>query len=276
MSNASLPALVSFAGKKVVLTGGATGVGAAAVRLLVGSGCTDLTVLDVKEPTGPATGFIPTDMSDPDSIDAAVTEIGRGVDVLFNNAGVAGVHAPDFVIRVNYLGLRRLSEGLLPTMNAGGAIVNTASIAGSRWHERMPEITELIAIADWDEALDWMADHCELIEASPYDLSKELVQVWTMHSSRRSAVDFDVRTNSLCPGPIDTPLMTDFRRDATDKVIDWAIDQSNGIISPSAVARSLLLLGTDATAAMNGTNTVADNGFSAWMITGHLDFSGLA
>ncbi|MEZ5165951.1 MAG: SDR family NAD(P)-dependent oxidoreductase [Acidimicrobiales bacterium] len=106
--------LFDYAGKRVVLTGGTTGVGAAAVELLAAAGCTDLTVLDIKEPTGAATRFLPTDMSDPASIDAAIAAIGDGVDVLFNNAGVAGVHPADFVIRVNYLGVRRLTEGLSP------------------------------------------------------------------------------------------------------------------------------------------------------------------
>ena len=102
--------LFSYAAKKVVLTGGSSGVGAAALELIVDAGCSDVTVLDRNEPTGPATAFIPTDMSDPASIDAAVDEIGAGVDVLFNNAGVAGTHPSDFVVKVNYLGVRRLSE----------------------------------------------------------------------------------------------------------------------------------------------------------------------
>lgn len=268
--------LVGYAGKKVVLTGGASGLGAAAVELLAASGCTDLTVLDVKEPTGPATRFIPADMSDPDSIDAAAAEIGGGTDVLFNNAGVAGVHAGDFVLRVNYLGLRRLSETLLPTMGSGGAIVNTASIYGARWPDRLDVLKELIAIEGWDEAVAWILDRSEMVEADSYALSKELVQVWTMHSSHRSLTRFGVRTNSLCPGPIDTPLMADFRRQATEKVIDWAIEQSGGIISPQHMARLLLVLGSDAAAAVNGANLVADRGFSAWMVTDHVDFSALA
>ena len=64
--------LFDYTGKRVVLTGGASGVGAAAVELLVDAGCTDLTVLDVQEPTGPAHRYLPTDMSDPASIDAAI------------------------------------------------------------------------------------------------------------------------------------------------------------------------------------------------------------
>ena len=70
--------MFDYSGKKVILTGGASGVGAAAVEMIANLGCNDLTVLDVKEPTGPATAYIPTDMSDPDSIDAAIAEIGVG------------------------------------------------------------------------------------------------------------------------------------------------------------------------------------------------------
>ena len=268
--------LFSYEGKKVVLTGGASGVGAAAVELLAAASCTDLTVLDRNEPTGPATAYVAADLSDPDSIDAACEAIGRGVDVLFNNAGVAGVHSSDFVLRVNYLGLRRLSEGLLPTMNTGGAIVNTASVAGQRWPQHLAEISELIAIDGWDDALAWIADHGELVDPTPYEFSKEVAQVWTMHGSRRSYLDYGVRTNSVCPGVIDTPLLHDFRRHMTEKIIDWMVDQSAGILTADEIARSLVMLGSDASAAMNGHNMVADHGFMAWFTTNQVDFAGLA
>lgn len=268
--------LFSYAGKKVVLTGGTTGIGEAAVRLMTELGCTDLTVLDIKEPTGPATRFLPTDMSDPASIDTAVADIGEGVDVLFNNAGVAGVHATDFVIRVNYLGVRRLTEGVLPAMNRGGAIVNTASIAGQGWPGNLAAIQELIAVNGWDEALAWIADHDELAGADVYGFSKQLAQVWTMHSSARSIQEFGVRTNSVCPGPIDTPLMDDFIKHMTEQVIQWTVDQTGGtMLTAEEIARTLVMLGSDLSVAMNGHNMIADNGFSAFMTTGQLDFSGM-
>lgn len=268
--------LFSFAGKKVVLTGGSSGVGAAAVEMIAAQGCDDLTVLDVKEPIGPATRFLPTDMGDPVSIDAAVAEIGDGVDVLFNNAGVAGVHAPDLVMRVNYLGVRRLTEALLPRMPRGAAIVNTASIAGQGWPENLATIAELIAADGWDGALAWIADHDELVSADVYAFSKQVAQVWTMHSSRRTWHDFGVRTNSVCPGPIDTPLMDDFVRHMSEQVIQWTVEQTGGTMLTAAdVAKVLVMLGSDASVAMNGHNTIADNGFTAAMTTGQVDFSAL-
>lgn len=268
--------LFSYAGRKVVLTGGASGVGAAAVEVLAEAGCRDLIVLDRNEPTGPATTYLSTDLSDPDSIDAACDAIGADVDVLFNNAGVAGVHPADFVLRVNYLGLRRLSEGLLPTMSRGGAIVNTASVAGQGWPQNMELILELIAVEGWDEALAWIADHAESIDAKPYEFSKEVAQVWTMFGSRRSYLDYGVRTNSVCPGVVDTPLLHDFRRHMSEKVIDWMVGQSAGILTATDIARTLVMLGSDASAAMNGHNMVADHGFSAWFATNQIDFTGLA
>ena len=113
--------LFSYAGKKVVLTGGASGVGAAAVELLAEAGCTDLTVLDRNEPTGPATAYVAADLSDPDSIDAACEAIGPGTDVLFNNAGVAGVHSSDFVLRGQLPGPAAVERGLAADHDPGAA-----------------------------------------------------------------------------------------------------------------------------------------------------------
>jgi len=268
--------LFSYAGKKVVLTGGASGVGAAAVDMIAALGCTDLTVLDVQEPTGAATRYLPTDMSDPASVDEAIAAIGDGVDVLFNNAGVAATHAADFVIRVNYLGLRRLTEGLLPGMPRGAAIVNTASIAGQGWPANLAAIQELIAVDGWDGALGWLGDHAELVEADSYGFSKQIVQVFTMQFSRTTWHDHGVRMNSVCPGPIDTPLMADFIQTMTEQVINWTVDQAGGtMLTAEDIAKAVVMLGTDASIALNGHNTIADNGFSAAMTTGQVDFSGM-
>ena len=268
--------MFGYSGKKVVMTGGSSGVGAAAVQMIADLGCTELIVLDVNEPTGPATQYIPTDMSDPESIDAAVAEIGDGVDVLFNNAGVAGVHEPDFVLRVNSLGPPRLTNGLLAGMPRGAAVVNTASIAGQGWPENLPAIQELVAIDDWEQARQWLADHEEMAFADAYAFSKQVAQVWTMQASRATHFEHGVRMNSVCPGPIDTPLIGDFIRRMTEQLINWTVEQSGGqMLTAEDIAGSLVMLGSDASVAMNGHNLIADKGFSASMTTGQVDFSAL-
>jgi NAD(P)-dependent dehydrogenase (short-subunit alcohol dehydrogenase family) len=265
-----------YTGKRVVVTGGATGVGAALLEMLYELGAAHVTVLDLKPPTAPHHVFLETDLSRIDAVDAAISEIDREVHTLFNNAGVADTMPPRTVISVNYLALRRLSESLLERMPEGAAIVNTASTAGGQWAQHLPQITEVLELDGWDETLAWTDEHLGALGAAPYFFSKELVQVYTLRSSRPT-IRRCVRTNSVCPAPIDTPLLRDFRATMTDKVIDWNITETNGrLAQPREVATVLAFLGSDAAAYVNGVNLVVDAGFTAAMTTNQVDFAALA
>lgn len=265
----------SYEGKRVVVTGAYSGVGAALVELLAELGAAHVTVLDVRKPSGPVDVYLETDLGDPAALDGAIATIDGRVDALFNNAGVAGTQPARTVMSVNYLALRRLSEALLDRIPAGGAIVNTASIAGNQWPEHLAEITELVGVDGWDAALDWCDAHPDQI-ADAYAFSKQCVQVWTMWSSRTTG-RHEVRTNSVCPAPIDTPLLPEFRQVMTDKVIDWTVGQANGrLVTPREVATALAFLGSEAAVYVNGVNLDVDAGFFAAMKTGQVDFTGLS
>ena len=266
----------AYTGKRIVVTGAATGVGAALIDLLSELEAAHVTVLDVKPPTGPHDVFIETDLSQSAAVDAAIEQIDGSVHALFNNAGVADTMPPRSVLAVNYLALRRLSEGLLDRIPDGGAIVNTASTAGSQWQSHLTEITEVLDLDDWEKTLDWVDARSSDLGVLPYFFSKELVQVYTMRSSRPT-IRRGVRTNSVCPSPIDTPLLKDFRETMTDKLIDWNVSETNGrLVTPREVAMVLAFLGSDAAAYVNGVNLLVDAGFTAAMATGQVDFSGMA
>jgi NAD(P)-dependent dehydrogenase (short-subunit alcohol dehydrogenase family) len=268
----------SYAGKRVVVTGAATGVGAALLDLLAEIGGPEVTVLDIKAPSGPHARFLETDLSDRAAVDAAVEAIDGPVDVLFNNAGVAATQAPRVVLSVNYLALRRLSEALLDRIPAGGAIVNTASIAGGMWAEHVEQINELLGLGDagdWDASLEWIDANLEGVGGDPYSFSKEVVRVWGMRHSRTTMAR-GVRTNSVCPAPIDTPLLDDFKATMGEKLIDWTAQQSTGAyMTPREVAAPLAFLGSEAASYVNGHDLVADGGFNAAMTTGQVNFSAL-
>ncbi|HQV59062.1 MAG TPA: coniferyl-alcohol dehydrogenase [Ilumatobacteraceae bacterium] len=271
----SLPAELSYQGKHVVITGAATGVGAAMLNVLHTLGAPRVTVLDVKAPTGPHDTYLAVDLGDEAAVDAAIGQIDGTVDVLFNNAAVNSTAGVRTTIAVNYLSLRRLSERLLGQIPSGGAIINTASIAGSQWPAHLAQINELLDIADWDAALDWVEGQTDLF-GDVYSFSKEIVQVWTMRSSRPTATH-GVRTNSVCPAPIDTPLLVDFRKTMSDALIDWNISQATGtVMTPAEVAWPLAFLGSPAASYINGLNMVADGGFGAAMTTGQVDFSAIS
>ncbi|MFN8037153.1 MAG: SDR family oxidoreductase [Acidimicrobiia bacterium] len=267
----------SYEGRRAVVTGGARGVGAALLDVLAELDVAHVTVLDLNPPNGPHDSFVATDLSDEQAVRAAIEAVGGPVDVLFNNAGVADTQPPHTVVAVNYLALRTLSEGLLDRMPEGGAIVNTASTAGNLWRKRAEPIDELLALDDsWKPSLEWFDEHAETLGQGPYNFSKEVVERYTMRSSRPTSRR-GVRTNAVCPGPIDTPLLPDFRATTSDKTVDWNIREMAGRpVSPREVAASLAFLGSAAAGSVNGVNLDIDGGFFAALATGQVDYSGRA
>ena len=264
-----------YSGKRVVVTGAFSGVGAALVDLLKEIGAQEIIALDIHKPDGPIDRYIETNMGDTDAVAAAAAAIEGPVDVLFNNAGIAGTNPTPVVMQVNYLGLRQLSELLLEKMPVGASIVNTASIAGGQWPDHLGEVLECLACPDPKAALAWCEAHAERV-GDGYAFSKECVQIYTMQSAKQT-IARGVRTNSVCPAPIDTPLIPDFKKTMTDKIIDWTVEQCGGTIAtPLDIAKVLAFLGSDASVYVNGVNLNVDAGFNAFMTTGQVDFSGLA
>ena len=266
---------IDYSGKRVVLTGGYSGVGAALLGQLADLGAPEVTVLDLKAPSGPHTTFIETNLSDRAAVDWAIAAIvdSGPIDVLFNNAGVADTMPKETVYAVNVLASRRLATQLLPHMNRGGAIVLTDSIAGLGWPERLGIIQELLAIDDWDEAAAWLAG--VEVETQPYMFSKEIGQVFTMQFAPE-ATKHGVRVNSVCPAPIDTPLLEDFRQTMTDAVIDWMLGNGYGRpVTADEVASALAWLGSSASEYVSGINLTIDGGFNGALTTGKVDFSTL-
>ena len=275
MSERSSSDLCSYTGKRVVITGGATGIGAALVDLLRHHDVEHITVLDIKEPTVPVDSFIPTDLSDPTSVDAAIAALTGRIDVLFSNAGVAANAGVRTCMAVNVAASRRLADGLIDRIPEGGTIVFTASMAGNGWPAKLEHINALLDIAEWEEFLDWCEAHPEVVE-DVYGFSKMCMQVYVMRASYAS-IRRGVRINSICPAPVDTPLMADFRESMGDKVIDWSVTvQGNGRMAVATdIAPPLVFMGSDAASFINGVNLLVDSGFTAAMTTGQADFSGL-
>ena len=127
---------LDFAGRTAIVTGGAQGIGAAIVERLRSSGAR-VQIWDLD-------GSPPVDVSDPESVDmalrAALKELGK-IDVLVNNAGIAGKNVPtvDYpieewqrVLRINLTSQFLCCRAVAPSMVAAGygRIVNIASIAG--------------------------------------------------------------------------------------------------------------------------------------------------
>jgi NAD(P)-dependent dehydrogenase (short-subunit alcohol dehydrogenase family) len=267
----------SYEGRRVVVTGGSRGVGASLLDVLAELDAGNVTVIDLNEPSGPHDAFIATDLTDETAVRAAIASIESPVHALFNNAGVADTSPPATVIAVNYLALRTLTEGLLDLMPEGGAIVNTASMAGNLWKKRAEQIDELLALdvaGGWAPALVWFEEQAAALDQGPYNFSKEIVERYTLRLAR-PLIRRGLRINSVCPGPIDTPLLNDFRATTGDQINDWMIREMAGRpVSPREVASVLAFLGSTGASYINGSNVDIDGGFAAAAATRQVDYSG--
>jgi 2-hydroxycyclohexanecarboxyl-CoA dehydrogenase len=183
-------------GRTALVTGGASGIGAATARRLAAEGAR-VAVGDVNEDgarqvAGELDGFAcALDVADAasvrDAVAATVERLGD-VDVLVNNAGTdrfaffvnTDEELWDFVLGVNLRGVLAVTHAVLPRMQErrAGAIVNVASEAGR--------------VGSQGSAV--------------YSAAKAGVIGFTKAIARESA-RYKVRCNAVAPGPIETPLL---------------------------------------------------------------------
>src|SRR6202171_1729880 len=101
-----------YDGRRVVVTGCASGIGEHVARQLTELGA-EVVGLDVWQPTLPLKEFHEVDLADPVSIAQAAASIGGQIDALFNIAGVSsGIGDPLRVVTINFLGTTRFTEAL--------------------------------------------------------------------------------------------------------------------------------------------------------------------
>jgi NAD(P)-dependent dehydrogenase (short-subunit alcohol dehydrogenase family) len=253
-----------YEGKHVVVAGGGgSGMGAAAVRLVRRAGG-EVTVLDLREPPDGA-GFMRVDLGDPAAIDDALDAIGDRVDALFNCQGIAGSSAgttSSDVMRVNFLGVRHLTDRVLPLMPPGGAVVSIASVGGLGWERRREAIDELLAADDFAAGLAWVeAQRDGLLEQAfprAYAFSKQALIVWTMRRAV-TAIERGVRINCSSPGSARTAMAADFPEDGV-RFISRPIGRDS---TPEEQAWPIVFLNSEAASYINGTNLIVDGGNAA-------------
>src|SRR5690606_9601452 len=209
----TLAELCRYDGRRVVVTGCGSGIGALVVRQVSGLGA-QVVGLDLCPPAADAGSrleFGELDLADPDSIDRAVAAVGGPVDALFNVAGVSsGIGDPLRVATINFLGTRQLTEGLLPAMPAGSAIASVSSLAASGYLENRRTTAGLLATTTFAEGLDWCRRHPEALADGGYRLAKEALILYTMQRAGPLGAN-GIRINCTGPGVTDTPILDQLR-----------------------------------------------------------------
>ncbi len=199
-----------YKGKRVVITGAASGMAQAAANMLVDLGA-EVYALDIKDVTVPVKKYIKTNLMQKNSIDAAVRQIPDNLYAVFSCAGIT---VPPFsnleVATVNFVGARYLIESLLPKVNDGGAIAIISSQGGYRWMNRFDIIKPLLATRGFDEARAWLEANEEVNDG--YEFSKQCLNAYVKTRAAELAKRL-IRINCTMPGVTDTGLLGPFRED---------------------------------------------------------------
>ena len=249
---------MSFDNKTIVVTGASSGIGAATAALLRERGAR-VVGLDIKGDGAGLDHFQPCNLADSTSIKDALSAIDQPLSGLANVAGVPGSVDGETVMRVNVLGLRQVTETLLPRLEPGSAIVQVASDAGMRWRNRLELVRDLFRNRSYEAGLDWVRKH-PLSGPEAYSFSKEVVIVYAMAASMLSR-PYDVRSLSVSPGAVETPILKNFYESMSADILDRQKAQSGGRNAlPEEIAQVIVFaLSHDATW-LNGTDVVVDGG----------------
>ena len=180
----------------------------------------------------------------------------------------AGGSAPGLVSwKLNFLGLRRLTEGLLPKIVDGGAIGNIASKAGIDWHRHLDDLLALLELDD-DAVLAWLDEHPESITAS-YGRSKAAVIVYT-YARGAELAERGIRMNCILPGAADTGFFGD-RDPMQMPTLVTSIGHVGRMSTPDEQAYPLLFLASDAASYVSGSSLIVDAGGVGGYISGRLE-----
>lgn len=254
---------MDFAGKVALITGGGGGIGRATALGFALRGAKVMVVdadagsgqasVDVIAQRGGAAAFVQADVTQSASVQEYVKKTldayGR-IDCFFNNAGIEGTVAPtheydeamfDRVIAVNLKGVFLGMRYVIPVMlsQGGGAIVNTASVAGLFGGPGM----------------------------AAYVASKHGVLGLTKVASSDVAGQ-NVRVNAVCPGPVETRMMRSLESqrmpndpEAAHRAYSAGIPAGRYAL-PEEIANTVMYLCSDLASNVTGTQIVVDGGRS--------------
>ncbi len=262
-----------FQDKVAIVTGGASGIGAATARRFVADGA-KVVINDIDEnnlrqaaaslPEG-VTAIYPGDASNINDVErliAAAIKFGGKIDILVNSAGIdpptrdTDIHRAletwHKVCEVNLTGPFLTMQFAIPQMikNGGGSVVNISSLSGLRYMSGRPA----------------------------YHTSKAGLIALT----QQAAVEYGpskIRCNVICPGPVRTPLFENNTRPLAKtlgKDIEWLFEKFVSFSplrhmgKPEEIAGICSFLASDDAALLTGAVLVADGGTSL------LDANGVA
>ena len=240
--------------KTAIITGGGSGIGLATARAFCKEGAKVILfgrrkekLISAANELGDSVLIVQGDMTHNDDLDQLINKTlnnFKGIDILVNSAGLyngAPLHEIsdsqwDGIMDINIRSIFQLTRRVLPIMMAqkSGSIVHISSILG------------LIAVP----------------QVAAYNVSKGALNQF----SRSIAVEYGsygIRSNSICPGLIETDMTADLMKDAS-LMQEWSKEYPIGRFGkPEDVASACIFLASDESSFITGTVLPVDGGFTA-------------
>lgn len=249
-------------GKTIVITGVASGIGRRTAELAGQLGA-EVIGIDRVEPAQVFGSFIAGDLGTPEGVEAVVAALPARLDALCNVAGVSGATGAAHTLAVNFFGLRALSESVAPKLREAGSVVNVASIAGYCWRANLDRARGIARTQGFPDPATIVTEFGIPNEAG-YPISKEILLVWTMLAAHQPQFkDRGIRVNAVSPGPVETPILTQFRSVLGDERVNKDIAATGRVGTAADIAPVVLFLCSDAARWVNGANIATDGGLEA-------------
>ena len=249
---------MEFTGKVAVVTGGSGGIGRATAKLLAANGAT-VVIADVKDEMGAGTvdqivaaggraTYRHVDLTVESEVEAlmasTIEELGR-LDIAVNNAGISGTYTSvaemtlaDWrrTMAINLDGVFLCLRAEIPRMltGGGGAIVNTASVAGLMGYPLLPAYVA--------------AKHAVV------GLTKSVA----LEYARRG-----IRVNAVCPGGVKTPMLEAFAGSSKGADSMGAVSPVGRLGQPEEIAEAIVWLCSSRASYVTGTALPIDGGVLA-------------
>ena len=241
----------------ILVTGVASGIGRATAEALVGAGIPVIgTDLRGEGPAG-VVQVVPCDLTDPQQIDALIAELPDRLGGVASVAGVPGTLPAETVVRVNLLAPRRLGAALISRIVAPGAIVHVGSVAQFRSDVPADEVRVLLG-SDDRAVVAWLARR-GLDGTQAYDFSKRAL-VALAREQARVALPSGVRVLSVSPGPVQTPILDDFKATMGADRMDAAAAVVGRHARPEDVAPVIAFLLSEQGRWVNAIDVLVDGG----------------
>lgn len=259
--------IFGYNGKRVLVVGGATGMGAAAAKAAADLGA-EVVVMDRAGVDYPVAKMIKVDLQDRAALDAAIDEIGGPIDAVFSAAGVAD--GPG-LMRINFIAHRHLVERLVAegTLGPGSAICLISSVAGLGWQNHLPRVVDFLSAPDFETADKWIASH---EGTNTYTFSKQAVNAYVAREAFPLMAK-GIRINSICPGPTDTPLAR-----ANSWLDGFGADYRQAVgarpLAPEQMAHVMVFLNSAAASGISGVSLLVDDGHIMSSIGGSWEAGG--